>query len=484
VSDPDLTPHPKVRRLRMPLLVVALALAVVAGIGVFLVNRDPAGRRDGGDDNSPDRHGRPIEVSENGRYLVDHNGRPWMMAADTAWSIFSKLNAAEVSTYLDSRKSTGFNTVAISVVDPTSGGVQSTVNQTRDHLFNNNSIADPDDQFFATVDDVVAQAEGRGMTVIIFPLWLRFAHEDPTFTTQNVERYGQFLGQRYRDDDNIIWAMGGDFGGQTEGLCPDQAEVRALAESIKAADPRHLMTYHPGTDLSTSTCYNEDDWVDFNSTYWDFNFHNMASAYKNVLRDYNSTPRRPALMLESGYEGPHPGDDDPNALTARTSRIQSYYMILAGGLGFTYGANSTYYTDNTSPAAIRSWQQTLDIPGAAQQGYVAKLFQSHSWWALAPDQDHRAVVSGYGTFGEQDYVTTGRADNGGLVISYLPTERTITVDMGALSGPVTAQWYDPTSGVYLTIATGQPNTGLSNFAPPGKNSVGDDDWVLILDANA
>jgi hypothetical protein len=105
VSDPDLTPHPKVRRLRMPLLVVALALAVVAGIGVFLVNRD----------NSPDRYGRPIEVSENGRYLVDRNGRPWMMAADTAWSIFSKLNAAEVITYLDSRKSTGFDVGGCSI---------------------------------------------------------------------------------------------------------------------------------------------------------------------------------------------------------------------------------------------------------------------------------------------------------------------------------------------------------------------------------
>ncbi len=65
----------------------------------------------------------------------------------------------------------------------------------------------------------------------------------------------------------------------------------------------------------------------------------------------------------------------------------------------------------------------------------------------------------------------------------MPTRRTITVDMTRLRGPVTARWYDPTNGTFSTIS-GSPfaNSGTRNFAPPGKNSAGDGDWVLVLES--
>jgi hypothetical protein len=53
--------------------------------------------------------------------------------------------------------------------------------------------------------------------------------------------------------------------------------------------------------------------------------------------------------------------------------------------------------------------------------------------------------------------------------------------MSRLAGPVTARCYDPTSGTYRMIA-GSPlaNTGIQQFTPPGKNSAGEDDRVLVL----
>jgi len=67
-------------------------------------------------------------------------------------------------------------------------------------------------------------------------------------------------------------------------------------------------------------------------------------------------------------------------------------------------------------------------------------------------------------------------------MAYMPTRRTITVDMTQLSGPVTARWYDPANGTYSSIA-GSPfaNTGTRQFMPAGNNSVGDGDWVLVLE---
>jgi len=57
------------------------------------------------------------------------------------------------------------------------------------------------------------------------------------------------------------------------------------------------------------------------------------------------------------------------------------------------------------------------------------------------------------------------------------------MNLGALSGAVTASWYDPGNGKYVAIS-GSPfaNAGTHFFTPPGKNSVGDPDWILVLTA--
>jgi hypothetical protein len=67
---------------------------------------------------------------------------------------------------------------------------------------------------------------------------------------------------------------------------------------------------------------------------------------------------------------------------------------------------------------------------------------------------------------------------------YLPTIRTLTVDLSKLSGPVTAQWYDPSNGSYLTVP-GSPfaNSGPQDFTPIGTNAEGDGDWVLVLESD-
>ena len=427
---------------------------------------------------------RSLRVSDNGRYLLDRAGQPWLMSADTAWTILAKLTRPQIEQYLDGRRANGFNTVAISLVDLTQGGLTGSGTESGEPMFVADT-AEPNPGFFTELDAFLDAADERGMTVMIVPMWLNFADKDSRFTVDNMTRFGTFLGERYRSRPNVIWVMGGDFGAVDGEQCPRQDEVRALARAIDQADSRHLMTYHSGADLSTSACYPNDDWVDFNSTYWDFNDQNLSSAYRNVLRDYAVDPPRPVVMLESGYEGPHPDDPDPNALTARTSRLQTYDMVLAGGLGFTYGANSTYFTDNASPTAARTWQDTLVIPGAVQQGLAAAVMREHEWWRLVPDQDHAVVVDGYGTWGEQDYALTGRADDGSFTLTYLPTARPVVVDLSRLRGPTTARWYDPTSGEYRPAADDAlANTGTHEFVPPMGNHAGDDDWVLVLEAPA
>jgi hypothetical protein len=61
--------------------------------------------------------------------------------------------------------------------------------------------------------------------------------------------------------------------------------------------------------------------------------------------------------------------------------------------------------------------------------------------------------------------------------------RALTFNMAKMTGTTTVRWYDPTSGAFTTVA-GSPfgNTGSQIFTPPGNNSTGSSDWVLVFEA--
>ena len=120
------------------------------------------------------------------------------------------------------------------------------------------------------------------------------------------------------------------------------------------------------------------------------------------------------------------------------------------------------------------------------------FFTSLPWQDLVPDQDHRVVTAGLGTYGtlktrvsQSDYCTAARTADGSVVVAYLPTVRTITVNMASLKSRARAQWFDPTNGAYTTIPGGRfANVGTRQFTPPGKNHDGEGDWVLLLKASS
>src|SRR5207342_54677 len=93
--------------------------------------------------------------------------------------------------------------------------------------------------------------------------------------------------------------------------------------------------------------------------------------------------------------------------------------------------------------------------------------------ALVRLRKHLAI----GSITTSTCATAARTSDRSLVMAYLPTIRTITVDMSKLASIATARWYDPTNGQYAAI-DGSPfaNAGSKKFTPPGHNSSGDGDW--------
>src|SRR5690606_23362934 len=50
-------------------------------------------------------------VSEDGRFLVHENGRPFFYLADTAWELFHRLDREEADLYLTNRAEKGFTVI-------------------------------------------------------------------------------------------------------------------------------------------------------------------------------------------------------------------------------------------------------------------------------------------------------------------------------------------------------------------------------------
>jgi hypothetical protein len=53
----------------------------------------------------------PLRVSEDGRHLVQADGRPFLYLADTAWQLFHRLSREAAGRYLEDRAAKGFTVV-------------------------------------------------------------------------------------------------------------------------------------------------------------------------------------------------------------------------------------------------------------------------------------------------------------------------------------------------------------------------------------
>ena len=453
---------------------------------------DAADSGGGGDGSSGDSGGDggspyPLKASANGRTLVTQQGTPFMLTGDAPQALIANVSLADAKSYFADRAALGFNAAWVNLLCDTytAGNAQGT---TYDGLVpfvtpdggalsaDQYDITMPNDAYFARVDAMVQIAAQNGIVVFLDPIetggWLA--------TLQNAgmaaaTTYGTYLGNRYGKYDNLVWQSGNDF--QSWMTPGDDALVAAVASAIKKADPRHLHTVELSYDNSSST--DDPTWVPIVGLDAAYTYY---PTYAQVLHSYDRQTQTPVpvFLVESTY-------DNENLVIGHTAttqnlRMEEYWTMLSGGTGLLYGNHYTW-------TFAMGWQQNLDTPGAHQIAFLRSFFTSRPWQDLVPDESHKVVTAGYGTFDgnpdpfdQSDYVTTAKTADGKLAVSYVPKGGTLTVDMTQLTGMVGARWYDPSAGTYAPIAGSRfPNTGTKQFATPGNNKDGDPDWVLVLE---
>lgn len=425
-------------------------------------------------------------VSDNKRYLQHANGKPFFWLGETAWLLPSRSNRDEVDFLMSEVQKNDYNVLQISVLH-TIPAMNVYGHEALPYGFDFKNIDQKGQyNYWKHIDYIVERAQKSGIYVGIVCVWGGPVNEK-LMTVEDAKKYGTFLVERYKKYPNIIWFIGGDIRGDV------QPEVwQTLAKTIRAQDSEHLMTFHPRGRTSSTTWFNNEDWLDFNmfqsghrrygQRFGDGDYPIEENTEEDNWRFVESSlavsPHKPVIDGEPAYE------DIPHGLhnsgerywQAEDVRRYAYWSVLAGSFGHTYGHNSTMQMLRpgylASFGAKKSWWDALHDPGCLQMKYLKKLMLAFPFTERIPDQSIIADTNGK----QYERVIATRGNDYILVYNY--TNRLTKIDMTKISGTKKkAWWYSPLDG--HTEFIGEFDNGSKDFINDSGYRAGND-WVLII----
>lgn len=434
---------------------------------------------------------RRLTVSENRRYLLCEDGRPFFWLGDTAWELFHRLDRAEAFHYLENRASKGFTVIqAVALAELDGLG---TPNAAGRFPLEDGDPARPlvapegEDDYWKHVDAVVERANELGLLMGFLPTWgnhwKNARSEGGVFDESNAAAYGEWLGRRYRDA-SLVWILGGDRKAETG---EERAIIRALARGLRDGDGgSHLCTYHSCGLSGSAEMFHDEDWLDFNLRQ---NGHGISfhGAYDQTLADYRRAPAKPVFDGEPVYEEiPIAFDAARHGFaTAADTRRALYWDLFSGAFGHTYGHNAVWQMWAPGRAPVldpqRPWWEALDQPGAAQMQHARWLLESRPFLTRIPDPDLLCTgepASWLPGAGTRRFVAT-RDEGATYAMVYAPLGRAFRVKTSILPAEtLEVWWFSPRDG-HVFSAGRLANREWIDLTPPDPGELLD--WVLVLD---
>jgi hypothetical protein len=414
-----------------------------------------------------------LTITENGRYFRHEDGTPFFWLGDTAWLLFQRLTLAESQTYFAVRRSQGYTVCQVMLVHTLDAP-----DRNGELPFHDQDMARPNDAFFDHIEQVFELAQSAGLYLAPVCVWGSIVHADH-LSAETAALYGAYLVRRLARFPNLIWINGGDIDGS-----PYRSVWERLGQTIKAADPNHLMTFHPRGGMQSSTWFHQADWLDFNlfqsghTCYGmrldDFPFSEDNWRYVAVDRSLN--PAKPTLDGEPSYEDIPHGLHDLNQPKWQAADVRRYawWSVLAGAAGHTYGHNAVMqmYQPGYKPAYgnTRNWADALGDAGAAQMQHLVNLLCRYPYADGAPDQD-LSPDSG------KKYDRIAGFTGPGFAIAYITRGRRIRIETKRITTrarELQILWYDPRTGLSQSAGTCVHGDLAERTAPDQA------DWVLVL----
>lgn len=439
-----------------------------------------------------------LKVSDNSRYIIHENGKPFFWLANTSWLMPERLNRDDVEFFLTEEAKQGYNVEQVQVLCGTpTYNIYGQAGNVSDFAFSAES-KDGVYGYWEHLDYIVDFAAQQGIYIAMDVIW---GSQTDRMNVEKATRLGEFMGTRYANRPNIIWMIGGDIRGDKKPEVWD-----ALARAIKKADPLHLMTFHPRGRTTSAWWFNDREWLDFNM----FQSGHRCYGQRNGDGDYtidDNTEEDNWRYVEMSVPGNKVGqsrfsvtgnlkpiidgepsyEDIPQGLHDFTMprwqdydvRRYAYWAVFAGCCGHTYGHNSImqFMKPGVLPSfdAKKPWWEALKDPGYQQMKFLKALMLSFPFTERVPDQS--LIASGNGE--KYDRIIATRGTDYALIYDY--TARPFSVNLTKISGKEKNIWQmNPKDGSLIFMGTVSGKIYTFSFEEQG--TTGQDKLLIIVDA--
>lgn len=448
---------------------------------------------------NPSTYAYPLRISRNGRYLVDQNDKPFRIQGDSAQSLIANLTYAEAQIYLSDRQAKGFNAININLLEH-KFAVRAPANRNGDPPFTSpGDFSKPNETYFSFADSIIRLAASKGMLVSFAAMYLGYNGGDEgwwkeltnSVNTQSVcYNFGLYVGNRYKNQKNIFWVIGGDF--MPPRGSEGEARLLKFMQGVKAAGAKQLWSgdWEPNTIATDEPSFAPS--MDLNAVYtYGLKGKSGGATYVESRSAFSYAPPRPAYLKETRYENEHGPEGEPAAV--RNVQYRAIFGGCTAGAFFGHRDIWEFSTDKWWSGfdfGHAPWQKALSSPGTYDMVRLGQLLDAVPWFDLVPSGlagSKEFITQGGGNFGDADYISAAATSNGKLFLAYIPPavrgSVTFSIDLALLNGSAHARWFDPASGKYTEISQNPlPNRGAVIFKTPGKNAAGSTDWVLVLQA--
>ena len=409
----------------------------------------------------------PLKIGENGRHLAYADGRPFYYVADTPWQLLASLELAEAREYIDIRARQGFSALQLVATpwsfDDTAAGWdfegehgQSRVNaygevpffdadgrppeRTKDVRFDR-----PNDAYWRHVDAVLHYLASKDMAAYFIPLWA--SNFSRHFSAEAHYAIGRTLGERYRRQANLVWALGGDEAHVST------RKYRYLLKGLQDVRVTQLVTMHPRSGRSSAAHLEAE--LDFHSVQAKGTVGDMVRL---VEADYRRRPVKPTFLTETWYEHDKNGGVFGIHRIGTTPAFRAHYWAarLHGGFGEGYGAWTNWLN-------LSRWREDIQRPGArAIATHMRHILETVDWHNLTPDDDHLAVQG-------DARVHAARSEASRTAVAYFESPAAARLNLEWFGGNARLVWYDPATGETVAAQTVRDGAGI--HAPGLKDAV-------------
>lgn len=449
-----------------------------------------------------------LRISDNKRYFVTPDGKPFPWLADTVWTMPQRLKWDDAEHLMKRRRAQGFNALQICALDPERDVEMRT--PAGDPALIDGDLSRPNERYFEYLDYILNKAEEHGFYVLLLPVWGQLVVGDDwaggvyekTVTEDNAYEYARWIGERYKERTNVLWCLGGDRMPIHKGV--DYKNVwrrmaEGLAKGLTGEDVRHnepspvweslMITYHACHEAETGLCSSFSYWDD--SEQW-IRFIMLQSGhglepknYELVRAEYERENIMPVWDGEPAYEM-MPTCWSMEADVPRHGpwmvRRRAYWSLLSGSFGHTYGHGSVWSSIGERERNILgpiTWYEALGNEGANQMRHVRAFMESLQTMTAVPCQ--QILVEESRREGTLE-THAQAAHTGDYICVYLPSGGSATLDLTTVweDGQVGVWYWSPASGEFSAERAQAVvlNSGCLTVSAPTEGE--EQDWIVLL----